>query len=52
MADVVDEERDELLGELIGAVVVGAVGHDGGHAVGVVERTHKVVAAGLAGRIG
>ena len=52
MADVVDEEGDELLGELEGAVVVGAVRDDGGHAVGVVEGTHEVVAAGLGSRIG
>ena len=52
VADVVNEERYQLLGELIGTVVVRAVGHDGRHAVGVVEGTHEVVAAGLARRIG
>ena len=52
MADVVDEERNEFFGKLIRAVVVGAVRHDGRHAVGVVESAHKVVARGFGGRIG
>ena len=47
VTDVVDEERDELFGELVRTVVVRAVRHDGRHAVGIVERTHKVVGAGL-----
>ena len=47
VADVVDEQRNQLLGELIGAVVVRAVGDDDGHAVGVVIGTNEVVAAGL-----
>ena len=41
---VQDHQRDELLGELIRAVVVGAVGGDDGQAVGVVPGTHEVVA--------
>ena len=44
VADVVDEKRDELLRKLIRPVVVRAVGHDGRHAVGVMERADKVVA--------
>ena len=52
MADVIDEERNELLRELVWAVVVGAVGHDGGHAVGVVECAHEVVAAGFGCGVG
>ena len=47
VADVVDEERDELLGELVRTVVVGAVRHDGRHAVGIVERANEVVGASL-----
>ncbi len=43
VTDVVDEQRNELLGELVWAVVVRAVGHDCRHAVGVVVGTHKVV---------
>ena len=43
MADVVDEQRNQLLRELIGAVVVRAVGNDDGHAVSVVIGTHEVV---------
>lgn len=48
VADVVDEQRDELLRELVRAVVVGAVRHDGRHAVGVVERPDEMVTACLA----
>ncbi len=51
VTDVVDEERDELLGELVWTVVVAAVRDNRRHAVGVVERTHKVVGASLGGGI-
>ena len=44
MTDVVDEQRNQFLGELIGTVVVGAVGYDDRHAVGVVVGTYKMVA--------
>ena len=44
LADIVDEQRNQLLRELIRSVVVRAVGHDGRHAVCIVEGTHKVVA--------
>ena len=43
MTDVVDEQRNKFLRELIGTVVVRAVGHDGGHTVGVMVGTDKVV---------
>ena len=52
VADVVDEEGNQFFRELVGAVVVRAVGHQGGHAVGVVVGAHKVVAAGLGGAVG
>ena len=52
LADVVDEEGDELLGELVRAVVIRAVRHDGRQAVGVVVGTDEVVAGGFAGRVG
>ena len=52
MADVIDEERYQLLRELVRPVVVGAVGHDGRHAVGIVECANKVVARCLTCRIG
>ena len=52
VTDVVDEQRNQLLGELIRTVVVRTVGHDGRHAVSVVKGTDKVVAAGLAGTVG
>ena len=35
---VVDHQGDQLLGELVGAVVVGAAGDVDGHPVGIVER--------------
>ena len=43
VTDVVDEERNELLRELVRAVVVRTVCHDSGHSKGIVEGTHKVV---------
>ena len=51
-ADVVDEEGDELLRELVGAVVVRAIGYQCGQPVGVVEGSHEVVAGGLGGTVG
>ncbi len=51
VADVVDEERNQLFGELVRTVVVAAVRHDGRHAVGVVEGANKVVGACLGCRI-
>ena len=44
VAYVVDEQRDELLGELVGAVVVRTVADERRHAVGVMVGTHEVVA--------
>ena len=52
VTNVVDEQRNQLLRELIRPVVVRTVRHDGRHAVRVVKRPHKVVAARLAGRVG
>lgn len=52
VTDVVDEQRNQLLRELIRPVVVRTVRHDGRHAVRVVECPHKVVTARLAGRVG
>ena len=43
MTDVVDEQRNQLLWELIWTVVVRAVGHDGRHTVCIVESTDEVV---------
>ena len=47
VADVVDEQRNKLFGELVRAVVVATVRYDSRHAVGVVERANKVVGTGL-----
>ncbi len=43
VADVVDEQGDEFFRELVRPVVVGAVGHDGRHSVGIVESADKMV---------
>jgi len=48
---VMDDQRDELLGKVVGAVVVGAVRGQDGQAVGVVIGADKVVRSGLAGGI-
>ena len=47
MADIVDEQRYQLLRELVGAVVVRAVRNYGRHAVGVMESPHEMVGRGL-----
>ena len=52
VTDVVDEQRNQFFWELVRSVVVRTVGHDGGHAVGIVEDTDKMVTAGLAGTVG
>lgn len=44
VADIVDKKRYQLFGELVWPIIVGAVGHEGRHAVCVVICTHKVVA--------
>ena len=51
VADVVNEEGDQLLRELVGTVVVGAVRHDGRHTVCVVVCAYEMVAAGLGCRV-
>ena len=43
MTDVVDEQRNQLLRELVWTIVVRAVGHDGWHTVCIVESTNEVV---------
>ena len=48
VAYVVDEEGNELLWELVGSVVVAAVGDNGGHAVCVVEGAYEMVTGCLA----
>jgi len=51
MTDVVDEQRNQLLRELVWTIVVRAVGHDGRHTVCIVESTDEVVRACLRCRI-
>ena len=51
VADVVDEQRNQLLRELIWTIVVRAVGHHHRHSVGVVECAHEVVARSLRCRV-
>ena len=52
VADIVDKERNKLLGELVGTIVVRAVRNDGGQTIGVVVSPHEVVARCLCSRIG
>jgi len=47
-----DHHRDQLFGELSGAIVVRAVGEHHWQAVGVVAGVYQMVACGLAGQIG
>ena len=47
MTDVVDEQWNQLFRELIRTVVVRTVRYDGRHAVGVMVRTHEMVATSL-----
>src|SRR5690606_23364228 len=49
---VEDDQRDQLLGEVIGAVVVRAVGDQHRQAVGALPGTDQMVGRSLAGRIG
>ena len=51
MAYIVDEQRDELLRELVRAVVIRAVGHDGRQAVCIVIGTDEMVRRGLRGAV-
>ena len=52
MADIIDEQRDQLLRKLVRSVVVRAVGHDGRHTIGIVKGTDKMVAARLTRTVG
>ena len=52
VADIVDEQRDELLRELVGPVVVRTVGHQRRHPVRVVVSSHEVVGRGFRSRVG
>ena len=47
-----DDERDQLLGEMIGAVVVGAVGGEGRQSVSVMPGADEMIGSGLAGGVG
>ena len=47
-----DHHRNQLLGELPGAVVVGAVGEHHRQAIGVMPGVHQVIAGRLAGGVG
>ena len=47
-----DDQRDQFFREVVGTVVVGAVGGQNRQAVGVVVGAHKVIAGRLAGRVG
>jgi len=47
-----NHDRDQLLGELPGAVIVGAICEYHWQFIGVIPGTHQVIACGLAGGIG
>jgi len=47
VAGIVDHQRNQLLRKLVRPVVVGAAGDVDRHAVGVMERAHKMIRAGL-----
>ena len=49
---VEDDQRDQLLGEVVRAVVVGAVGDDGRQTVSAAPGAHQMVTGGFGGRIG
>ena len=49
---VVDNERDEFLGKMVGTVVLRAICGEDGQSVGVVIGAHQMVRSGLAGGIG
>ena len=51
MADIIDEERNQLLWELVRTIVVGAIRYDGRYAVGIVESTNEMVGACLRCRV-
>ena len=45
--DIVDDERDELLGEVVGTIIVGAARDGHGHMIGVVIGHNDEVGRGL-----
>src|SRR5690606_23923917 len=48
---VEDHVRNQLLGEVIRAVVVGAIGHEGWQPIGALPSAHQVIRAGLGRRV-
>ena len=51
MTDIIDEQRNQLLRELIRTIIIRAVGHNSRQAISIVESTHKVITACLRSRI-
>ena len=49
---VADDEWNQFFRKLVWAVIVGAVGHDGIHAIGMVPCPHEMITGGFGGRIG
>ncbi len=43
MADIIDKQRNQFLGELIGAIVIRAVCHDNGHTISIMVGTDEVI---------
>lgn len=51
MTDVIDEQRDQPLGELIRTVVIRVIGYDCRHVVSVVEGTYEMIQDDFAGTV-
>jgi hypothetical protein len=47
-----DNQGNELFGKMVGSIVVGAIGDQGGQGIGVMVSADQVIRGGLAGRIG
>lgn len=47
-----DHQRDQLLGEVIRAIVVGAIGHHGRQAISTAPSAYQMIARCLGGRVG
>jgi hypothetical protein len=51
MENIVDHERDQLFGEMVGAIVIGTVGQDNGHVIRMVPGHHKMIGGSLGSRV-
>ncbi len=49
---IADHQGDQFLRKLVGPIVIGAPGDDGGQAIGFIVGPHQQICCRLAGRIG